>query len=238
MRLLIIRHADPIYRPDTLTEKGRKEAKLLADRLAGEKIDYCYVSPLKRAAETAGYYLRKTGKTAETLDWLHEFMGRTIKPGQDKLSICWDWPPALWTAEPRYFDQDKWWEPYDLSHYDVKKEYDIVIEGLDALLSEHGYVRDGRIYRVEKRSHDTIALFCHLGAECVLLSRLLNIPPMLLWHGLAPAPSSVTTLHTEERDEGIAYFRAQSIGDISHLNNAGEKPSFSARFCECFGDGN
>ena len=33
MKLLIIRHADPDYSIDSLTEKGRREAELLADRL-------------------------------------------------------------------------------------------------------------------------------------------------------------------------------------------------------------
>ena len=44
MRLLIIRHGDPDYEADSLTEKGWREAELLADRMEKEKIDYFYVS--------------------------------------------------------------------------------------------------------------------------------------------------------------------------------------------------
>ena len=33
MKLLIIRHADPDYEKDTLTEKGWREAELLSNRL-------------------------------------------------------------------------------------------------------------------------------------------------------------------------------------------------------------
>ena len=40
MRILIIRHGDPDYERDTLTEKGHREAQLLANRLGKEKIDY------------------------------------------------------------------------------------------------------------------------------------------------------------------------------------------------------
>ena len=40
MRILIIRHGDPDYAHDTLTEKGHRETKLLAEKLAKEKIDY------------------------------------------------------------------------------------------------------------------------------------------------------------------------------------------------------
>jgi probable phosphoglycerate mutase len=71
----------------------------------------------------------------------------------------------------------------------------------------------------------------------VLLSHLFNVSPMILWHSLAMAPTSVTTVYSEERRSGIASFRASAIGDISHLLNAGREPSFSARFCEVFGNG-
>jgi len=57
---------------------------------------------------------------------------------------------------------------------------------------------------------------------------------MVLWHGTCAAPSSVTTLVTEERREGIASFRMTAFGDISHLYAADQAPAFAARFCECF----
>ena len=34
MRLLIVRHGDPDYEHDTLTEKGWREAELLSERLS------------------------------------------------------------------------------------------------------------------------------------------------------------------------------------------------------------
>ena len=113
--------------------------------------------------------------------------------------------------------------------------YKNVCEGLDALLAQHGYVRQGNFYRAEKRNEDTIALVCHFGLESVLLSHLLNISPMALWHGTCAAPSSVTVLTTEERREGIALFRMNAFGDTSHLYIGGREPSFSARFCEYYG---
>ena len=51
---------------------------------------------------------------------------------------------------------------------------------------------------------------------------------------LNAAPSSITSVYTEERREGIASFRIHSFGDTGHLYAAGEAPSFSARFCETF----
>ena len=51
---------------------------------------------------------------------------------------------------------------------------------------------------------------------------------------LCAAPSSVTTLTSEERRKGIAGFRMNSYGDISHLYAHDEPPAFAARFCECY----
>ena len=86
-------------------------------------------------------------------------------------------------------------------------------------------------------NEDTLVFFCHLGLGCALMSHLMNCSPMVLWQGTAIAPSSVSVLNTEERRPGIAVFRAASIGDVSHLYAAGLAPSFAARFCETYGNG-
>lgn len=53
MRLLFIRHGDPDYEHDTLTEKGEREAELLADRLQSEKMDY-FISRRRAARRKRG----------------------------------------------------------------------------------------------------------------------------------------------------------------------------------------
>ena len=133
-----------------------------------------------------------------------------------------------------FYDREKWWTAHEFSSVNLKNAVDEVWAGLDQLTANHGYVREGNIYRVAEPNDDTVVLFCHFGLECVLLSHLLGISPMPLWHGLCAAPSSVTTLVTEERRKGIACFRMSSFGDISHLYIDGREPSFSARFCETY----
>ena len=66
MRILLIRHGDPDYVNDTLTEKGRREAALLAKRAVSMNMGECYKSPLGRAKDTAAPCLEGTGKTAES----------------------------------------------------------------------------------------------------------------------------------------------------------------------------
>ncbi|WP_130837161.1 histidine phosphatase family protein [Lachnoclostridium sp. Marseille-P6806] len=238
MRLLIIRHADPDYSIDSLTETGWREAELLAERLSKEEISRFYVSPLGRARDTASCTLRKTGREAAVLNWLQEFPPRILRPDVTDGSrrIAWDWLPQDWTARPMFYDAERWCEDPIMREGRVGEAYREVCIGFDALLAEHGYIRDGKYYRAERPNHDTIVLFCHFGLEGVLLSHLANVSPMIFWHSFCAAPSSVTTVYTEERRQGTASFRISAFADISHLYAAGEKPSFAARFRECWTD--
>lgn len=237
MKLWIVRHADPDYEKDSLTEKGWREAEYLAERLAGAEVRRFYVSPLGRARDTASLTLNRLGRTAEECPWLREFSAPIRRPDVlDRKMIPWDWLPQDWTQEPRFFQPDRWFEPDVFREGGVKEEYDRVTGNLDAVLEEHGYRRKGAAYEVVRANNDTIVFFCHFGVECVLLSHLLNVSPMVLWHGTCAAPSSVTTVVTEERRKGIASFRMGAFGDISHLYCHGEPPSPSARFCECSGN--
>ena len=61
MRILFIRHGDPNYELDVLTEQGKKEAKALASIIRGLNVGSVFVSPLGRARETASYSLKELG---------------------------------------------------------------------------------------------------------------------------------------------------------------------------------
>ena len=233
MKILIVRHADPDYSVDSLTEQGRKEAELLSRLLIKKDIKAFYVSPLGRALDTAAYTLCKLSQKAVVCDWLKEFPAVIDRPDR-KNSIPWDWRPKDWTDFDGFFNISDWTTHPIMQNSDIEKEYNYVTGELDKLLKKHGYERDGRKYKVVSPNEDTIVFFCHFGLECVLLSHLVNISPMQLWHGFCAAPSSVTTITTEEREKGIAYFRINAFGDTSHLYIGGEEPSFSARFCETY----
>ena len=237
MKLLLIRHGDPDYKNDTLTEKGWREAECLADMLCSQKIDHFYVSPLGRARDTAFFTLERLGREAEVLPWLREFDAFIYRPDDpDKMHVPWDWLPQDWTADPRLYQKDQWSENEYLQPYKVGEQYRKVTEQFDALLEKHGYRREGGYYRAEKPNHDTIALFCHFGLGALLLSHLWGVSPYIPWQNMCAAPSSVTTLVTEERRKGIASFRMLAYGETTHLYVKGEKPAFSARFCECYDD--
>ncbi|MCD7957834.1 MAG: histidine phosphatase family protein [Lachnospiraceae bacterium] len=234
MKLLIIRHGDPDYSIDSLTEKGWKEAEYLSERIAKLDVRDFYVSPLGRARDTAAPTLKKMNRTAIQCEWLREFSPRINRPDRENSPVSWDWLPQDWTADERFYLPDRWYEPSIMSEAHVKEEYDYVTGCFDGLLKQYGYVREGYIYRTEQGNNDTIVFFCHFGVGCVLLAHLIGASPMVLWHGLCAAPSSVTTVVTEERRKGIVSFRASAFGDISHLYAKNEPPAFAARFSECY----
>lgn len=252
MRLIIIRHGDPDYQRDTLTEHGWKEAELLAPRIAAMDVKDIYVSPLGRARDTASCTLKAMNRQARVCEWMQEFPSVTeigdkeelkyaypdakIREGTLVSNVCWDLLPGYWTERPEYYHRQQWRDSEIAKNSGMVKEYDHVVSSFDQLLAEHGYERVHNYYKVNQANKDTLVFFCHFGLECVLLSHLMGVSPFILWHSMVFAPTSVTTIYTEEREKGIAFFRAGQLGDISHLSAAGLQPSFSARFCETYDD--
>ncbi len=234
MKLLIIRHGDPDYESDSLTDKGFIEANLLADRLLKMDIDAFYCSPYGRAQHTAKPILDLLGEKAITYDWLGEFQGKIIDPDTKIRRSPWDFMPDFWTEQKAFFDKDKWLNHPLIKTGNVRDKYYEICSETDNLLRNHGYVRNGNFYNAVDANRDTVVIFCHFGVGCVMLSHILNISPIQLWHGFMALPSSVTTIVTEEREQGKAYFRCTGFGDISHLYAGDENPSFRGRWCETF----
>ena len=164
MRLLLIRHGEPDsnYAADRLTEKGKKEAALLADRMKQEKVDQFYVSPLRRARQTAAPTLAVRDEDAIVLDWLKEFSAvldvnesaflqkaypntKRNEDGSFEGRIVWDMMPSAWKDDPRYYDLDRWMETEVAAASDLGRVYDQTCEGLDRLLAQWGYHRSGNL---------------------------------------------------------------------------------------------
>lgn len=253
MKLIFIRHGDPDYINDSLTETGVEEAKSLSEYICFPGIDEVYLSPLGRAVKTAGYSLEKLGIEPITLDWLEEFPARfdpntspdarkayrtALKLSADgdryEKRIVWDMLPSYFGDHPELFDRYGWRESEIAKNSDMVEVYDRVAKSFITLLSEHGYNKNGDVFSVTEGNSKTLAFFCHFGITSVFLSVLWNVSPFIPLQFLAMAPTSVTELASEEREKGIAVFRTLRIGDISHLALSGLKPSFSARFCERF----
>ena len=258
MRLIFVRHCDPYYPTDSLTEKGFKEAKLLSKRIKKWNILKAYSSPMGRAFTTAKIGLSKNKylKTGEitVCPWLREFNYPVVDPLTNKNRSSWDLLPEFFTAEKNrdLFDFATWQNNEFLETGDIKSFYKTVCDGLDGMLEEFDYKRNCLLYSTVRkegqsdfmeRSTDvfkdyiddrTVVIFCHLGVMGAMLSHLLNISAPSLWQGFFVAPSSVTILNSEERTPGIASWRVQQMGDTAHLYAKKEPPSSSGYFASAF----
>lgn len=258
MRIIFVRHGEPDYANDTLTEKGWREARLLAERISKWKVTDFYCSPLGRAKDTASCTLGKMNRTAVTLDWIQEFSYPIDDPVTGRHGVPWDFVPSCWSDDPMMRDIDRWVDArIPKQNPMIASQYKAVCQHMDELLASYGYVRENHFYhmpdagerfitgtavpdnaRTSKEIPDVgepcIVLFCHLGVICIILSHLLNIPFPLLVHGIFLPTTSLTILSSEERWGKEAYFRAQAIGDVHHLLSAGEPLSIAGSFARAF----
>ena len=235
MRILLIRHAEPDYTVDSLTPKGWTEAELLSRRLVRYPVRDFYVSPLGRARDTAAGTLDKLGRTAEVLPWLQEFRGSFPDPetGAHRY-IAWDVKPRIWSEYPGIMDYRTWLDAPVFDTGNVREVWHETVQGVEELLGRYGYRKDGPVWRCERNEQFTIALFCHFGISMAILACLTNISPMILWHRVLCLPSSVSEVVTEERIKGEVSFRITKLGDLTHLESAGENRSTAGLFPECF----
>jgi len=125
----------------------------------------------------------------------------------------------------------------------IKSHFSEFCKDADEFLSRHGVLKeDGGSHDPNPPSpnyhlashvaddpqlrHQKIALFCHGGTGLTLLSHLLSIPLPLVHGGMWLAPSSVTTIFSDEyqsnqKEEIIVTPRAIQIGGTNHLTAAG-----------------
>ena len=176
MRIVFIRHGDPNYDLDCLTELGHKQAKIAAQRLLKEGIEEIYCSPLGRARQTAQAFSEASGiGDIKILDFIQEIrFGREGEMYEDK------WNP--WLVVEDLVKNGKDIQTPDWREYPVFKENlatvdadKIAIEA-DKWLSSLGYEREGKFYRCTRKDdkEKTIALFCHGGSSTAFFSRVLN----------------------------------------------------------------
>ena len=232
MRILIIRHGDPYYPTDSLTEKGQREAELLSHKLVKEGVTKIYSSPHGRSRLTGVPTAEKLGLEIETLEWLREYPPMlTWEYETDfykNMRSPWNMPPELWVGDPKNYDINCWKDADVLKDSKIVEKYEWVCEQFDAFLAENGFKRNGGLYEITEKGEgntDTIALFCHGGLGASLVAHVLNMPLVAAWNSIFLPTSSVTTIFMERhiQDRPLAHGIFVGIGDTSHLF-AGDEP--------------
>lgn len=223
MHLYLIRHADPIYDPDELTSIGHKEAEALAPRLKNYGVNRIFSSNMTRTLQTAQYSSDLLSIPIEVKPWLME--PAQIRINQNGFDyVIWDTYGEKIRSGETLPGHDDWQkrEPFDKGP--LYKDWLEYRETFDKFLGEFGYHREGGRYRVDKRTDDRIAIFCHNGSLLMTIAHLLEIPLPLVFSGLYCWPCSLTDIYFDQRSDKWAVPRALHVADVSHLAMAGLKP--------------
>jgi broad specificity phosphatase PhoE len=221
MRLYLIRHADPDYAHDTITPAGHREAQALARRLAHERLDRVYCSPLGRALRTMQYTADLLALSPVVEAWTQEMAELHIELTPGAPLVGWDVPGEVIRGADRFPAHDTWHSAPPFEDPIFRARFEELKQHSDAFLERHGYRREGGRYRCLCPNRERIAIFCHGGFGLTWLAHLLEIPVPLMWSGFWLPPSSVTTILFDERSAEWAVPRCIGLGDVSHLHAAG-----------------
>ena len=152
MLLYIVRHGQPIYGPDTLTELGRKQAEALADRFAVHGLDRIFSSPMGRARETAQPTADRLGLPVKIEYWTREIWPElTLTMPDGSPHFCMDlYPDTYRSAENKTLGED-WHTMPCLNSIAGKQAWARVVRYSDNFFMRLGYKRetDG-VYRIVK----------------------------------------------------------------------------------------
>ena len=182
MLLYIVRHGDPDYKTDTLTERGRIQAEAVGKRIAASGIDRIFSSPLGRARETAGPACRLLGIEAEILEWAREVGEERLTPYPDgvRKSVSSLQNTELLSDGDRYLPYERALEAKGINQTEMKSAVEYIESSGREFLERLGYREENGIYRILRPSEERVALFCHTVLGRVWISCLLRIPLQIM----------------------------------------------------------
>lgn len=219
MKLILIRHGEPDYATDSLTEEGKKQAAAAAKRLQNEGIDRIFTSPKGRAKETAAATAELLGLPVETLDFMAE-VGWKNATDHD---IPWNGHP--WRNAEQIVRDGKdlldgnWRETTVFADTVLPASSAAVEKGAEEWFAELGFVREGDSFRCVKKSGNdrTYALFSHGGSSSVLLSYVLGLPLPYILYSVRPHFSAITILEFPENEGELVRPLIRLLNDSAHI---------------------
>lgn len=218
MLFYLIRHADPIYNPDSITELGKRQAEAVGKRLARYGIDEIYSSPMIRARQTAEPLSEILKKPVNIEDWAFEcFDEFAVTTEENKKMFCMNYQGTKFLSDENYPMFDNWFEMECLKTSKAKEGFERIKKSADDFFSRQGYIREGRVYKIEKPNDKKIALFCHAGFASILIPYLLNVPPHIYWAGYDLSHSGVCVFRFKNFDSGYTSPKCLVHSDLSHL---------------------
>jgi probable phosphoglycerate mutase len=224
MLLYIIRHADPIYNPDSLTELGHKQADALAPRLAVNGLDKVFSSPNIRAQMTAKPTCDLLGLEYAIENWMSEDLAWKDFSYINGDGVR-DWTFNRQSTKIKYDETiisgGNWYDSEYFSITNAKEGYKSITASSDDFTERLGYKREGGAYRIINPNEDRVAAFCHHGLGTIWLSYLLDIPFHLFTTSFNISHSGVTILEFVNSKDGYTAPKCLCLSDISHIYQAG-----------------
>lgn len=231
MLLYIVRHGEPNYTTDSLTERGWLQAEAVGKRMLDAGIQHIYSSPMGRARQTAEPACRLLGLPCQIEDWAHEIEDERLTPFPDGvLKSVSDVQNALY-REKGYIDlpYDRAYEAPGFNACGMQSAVAKIETGGRDFLERLGYKEENGVYRILRRNPDRVALFCHTAMCRSWLSTLLHIPIHLMWAGFTYTHTGVTILEFPNYANGITAPRCLCYSDMSHLYANGPDMLFDCR---------
>ena len=223
MILYLIRHGDPNYKLDCLTERGKLQAEAVAKRMQASKIDVVYSSPMGRAMETAEPTCRLLGKAKNIEEWTHEVQSErlTTYPDGKPKSVTLLQNTLLRENGEIDLPFDRTFESKALRETEMESAFAFIRDNGREFLERLGYREEGGVYRILRANEDRVALFTHAVFTRVWLSHLLHLPLHTVWASFAPTHTGVTAVHFKNNPDGFTAPKVLCFSDMSHLFAAG-----------------
>ena len=221
MRILFVRHGNPNYELDVLTELGHKQAEACAERLRTEGIEKIFSSTCGRALETAAHTAEKYGLDVVHCDFIREISWAS-KDGTPIFQNGHPWFCSMeYVKENRSLIDPDWENDPLYSKSNTPDSFRKVAAGLDGWMESLGYKREGYYYRVVEKKYNTVAMFCHGGAFAAAFSHLFNLPAPFAFRCVPLNQTGVVEITLgDEVGELVPVQLGTSYG-ISHLRKEG-----------------
>lgn len=233
MYFFYVRHGQPIYSPDSLTEHGKKQAEALSERFAYCGLDRIYSSSSTRAVMTAQPTADKLGLEIHQLPFAHEDIvwrefAFTMSNGvytwcfYDKEMLEQFNKPEIRNLGDNWLDHPL----FNNGKGKYREGFERIRKASDAFFEELGFIKDRENHRfiVKEKKYEKVAFFAHAGFSMEFLSDILDIPyPLYCTRYENPTHSGVTVIYFPD-DGQYCVPKVLEYSNDSHLYKAGLEP--------------